>query len=330
MKSYEEMAREVFQARDAFLKKKQRQKALFYRYAPVAASFCFTVLIGLHIWKEREALPEIITIPETVTESTEAETQKPETIITNMMIIETEISISETAVSEQEISESVPERSETSVCETISAIIPEETEKMTEISEIISSEPLEIIPETEVFTSVITEIYDPTEPEIIPETEPIPEQITEPSDYISVTETAVSEFIETADSPTESEEIVEELPFIITLSPQKTNAATDTIPESIIETEIPEGIFCYYPTEFIINEEFIGDWLDHVDINLINLNHSVSELKNIGDAYEIKGISPDLIVAVKFTDESEFRIFRNEMINLDQCKTMLENAGIAI
>lgn len=51
MKSYEEMARYVLEVRDEHERKQQKRKMLFRRYAPVAASLCAFLLIGLGVWK---------------------------------------------------------------------------------------------------------------------------------------------------------------------------------------------------------------------------------------------------------------------------------------
>jgi len=72
MKSYEEMARYVLEVRDKHEKKQQKRKLFVRRYAPLAASFCAFILVGLGVWKNLpspDKIPpdSVITTTETVT-----------------------------------------------------------------------------------------------------------------------------------------------------------------------------------------------------------------------------------------------------------------------
>ena len=75
MKSYEEMARYVLEVRDEHERKQQKRKMLFRRYAPVAASLCVFLLIGLGV---RKNIPE----PDSFKTEVTVSTTEPATTVT--------------------------------------------------------------------------------------------------------------------------------------------------------------------------------------------------------------------------------------------------------
>ena len=70
MKNHYEMYQSLLSRYDAYQEKKQRRMRIVRRTVPVAACFCFTVVLGLGVWHHRASLPDVPVKPEVVTETT--------------------------------------------------------------------------------------------------------------------------------------------------------------------------------------------------------------------------------------------------------------------
>lgn len=78
-KGYKEMTRCVLEARDEYLRKKQRRKAVFRRCVPAMASFCIAAVIGFGLWRDISEMPEIEPVPPTAETTAEVHTTTAKT-----------------------------------------------------------------------------------------------------------------------------------------------------------------------------------------------------------------------------------------------------------
>ena len=312
MKTYQQMAQAVFSARDAYLRKKQRQKVLFFRYAPVMASFGFAVLIGLHPWQNRQNFPAVSSVMEETTISeTVTEPSPPESV----PVIMTEARISETVPeiqsepSEEMHTETVQISTEIQTAVTQSATQPVQTvsEPVTEVPDGLS----EMIPET-----IPESVVIPTESEtetILPVTE-FPESIVIPTEAETETISPVSESAPEIPE-TSGNEITEQpesvafsFPKII-LHLAKNNAGNDE-----------DAVFCL--TGEIISPELVGEWFDTVDITVRYPDGSVRVAEAIGNAYLVKGMPYGTAAAVQFDGEENYYLFRSQDISEEEFQNL--------
>ena len=70
MKNHYEMYQSLLSRYDAYQEKKQRRMRIVRRTVPVAACFCFTVVLGLGVWHHNATLPNVPVKPEVVAETT--------------------------------------------------------------------------------------------------------------------------------------------------------------------------------------------------------------------------------------------------------------------
>ena len=70
MKNHYEMYQSLLSRYDAYQEKKQRRMRIVRRTVPVAACFCFTVVLGLGVWHHNATLPDVPVKPEVVAETT--------------------------------------------------------------------------------------------------------------------------------------------------------------------------------------------------------------------------------------------------------------------
>ena len=70
MKNHYEMYQSLLSRYDAYQEKKQRRIRIVRRTVPVAACFCFTVVLGLGVWHHNATLPNVPVKPEVVAETT--------------------------------------------------------------------------------------------------------------------------------------------------------------------------------------------------------------------------------------------------------------------
>ncbi|MBR1528274.1 MAG: hypothetical protein IJ642_03090 [Oscillospiraceae bacterium] len=328
MKNYKQMAEAVLSARDDYLRKKQ----LAFRYVPVMASFSFAVLIGLHIWQEKEKLPEIQKIPELVTESesaiispTEAETEKITTAESLPEII---------------VTESSPESQLTEIPETETNSAPAES---------MITEQTETSPESEQETEIIPVIIRPETPS--PEPEPVqpetsaeilsPETETETRTQIQITVPAeIPEIPETSESSGETQESVipcEEPEEPDTFQEEaggisdQTGIVSRIFLHSVLNTDgstqaAQDTVFC--STGYHVPEALVSDWFDTVDVNLIYPDGSVRLLENIGNAYLVKNTPYGKLAAVRFEGEEVYYLFRSEELDTEEFQKLLSESGI--
>jgi len=332
MKNYKQMAEAVFSARDAYLRKKQHQKQLVFRYVPVMASFSFAVLIGLHIWKEKEELPRIQNLPELVTEAdseiislTETESESKSESTEESNFTETLLIIASESESES-VPESVPEsESEISVTEftesSETSIIMTETDQETEIIQPETSSP-----ETEAIrTETAVETLSPeTETEV-----PTQIQITLPAEIPEIPETSGSseetqESVMPCEESAESETVQEEL----SETPDQTGIVSRIFLHSALNMDgsNEDTVFC--STGYRVPESLVSDWFDTVDVNLIYPDGSVRLLENIGNAYLVKNTPYGKLVAVRFEGEEIYYLFRSEELETEEFQNLLSESGI--
>lgn len=303
MKTYQQMAVEVLKARDAHLLKKQRQKALFRIYVPVAASFSFSVLIGLHIWQDRQTLPEIQHIPGMDIESVEsAETETEEFMI-----------------SPSEPTAFITETEQPSG-------ITEETETLSETQ--AQTESL-YLPETK----MITENIPLPETVLIIEEQPIPEEQETESSLI-IEEQPIPEEQETEPSATEKDPVISSATEAE--PPEDTDAVQPPMnqivlhfaqnslkPELSVEEEM---IFC--STGYTLPEEYVSSWFDTVDVTISYPDGTQKIIEHIGDAYCILNVSPETITAVQFSGDEHYYLFRSEELSEEEFRKILTDSGI--
>ena len=70
MKNHYEMYQSLLSRYDAYQEKKQRRMRIVRRTVPVAACFCFTIVLGLGVWHHNATLPDVPVKPEVVAETT--------------------------------------------------------------------------------------------------------------------------------------------------------------------------------------------------------------------------------------------------------------------
>ena len=87
MKDHYEMYQSLLSRYDAYQEKKQRQTRIIRRTVPVAACFCFTIVLGLGVWHHRASLPDVPVKPEIVTETTTECSESTATTETEMSTI---------------------------------------------------------------------------------------------------------------------------------------------------------------------------------------------------------------------------------------------------
>ena len=81
MKNDEQMYQSLLSRYDAYQLKKQRQRRIIRRTVPIAACFCFSVVLGLGVWRHRTNTPHVPVKPESMTETTTAFTEITTTAI---------------------------------------------------------------------------------------------------------------------------------------------------------------------------------------------------------------------------------------------------------
>ncbi|MBR0485558.1 MAG: hypothetical protein IJJ69_12435 [Oscillospiraceae bacterium] len=342
MKTYKQMADAVLSARDDYLRKKQRQKMIFYRYAPVMASFSFAVLIGLHIWEDRQSLPKIPDIPEdsaatsempktseTETEpfsETEAVPANPENQVSLEIPAESEsIAVPETIFTEIQVSAT----SETSSVaethtETRTEAIPEPTEP---VPEIISIEEITVpetdapAPETVIITEPVMTVTVP-ETEIPPVTE-LPEESKEQpvSEQETISETSDTEPLPTEDIPVEE------------IEPSGTAKLFSRIVLHLIQSapgqDVPvEEDVSFNVTGYLIPEEAVGEWFDTVDVTVSYPDGTSRFIEGVGNAYLVNNMPFGTAAAVQFTGEDVWYLFRNSEISPEDFRNLLADSGI--
>ena len=139
MKNHYEMYQSLLSRYDAYQEKKQRRMRIVRRTVPVAACFCFTVVLGLGVWHHRASLPDVPVKPEVVTEttaeSTITNTEAISALVTEPVIKVTTVKKAETAsVSEtQQMAASTTDVTQTaaSPATTVTTAVPVQTKPST-------------------------------------------------------------------------------------------------------------------------------------------------------------------------------------------------------
>lgn len=171
MKNYEEMARQVLEARDEYIRKKRKKQAMIRRYASVVSNFCFAVLIGFGVWHHMCELPRIPTQIDTIEDTAGNTEPTTEPIITD---ISAESQTDPNTTSEQAIQgETTAESTKSSETEHFfgtkkqteseQRTEDQQTEQMTDDTPIIITDPVITVP---VMTEPIVTKPVMTEPEI--------------------------------------------------------------------------------------------------------------------------------------------------------------------
>lgn len=289
MKTYQQMAFEVLKARDAYQLRQQHRITGFKIACPVALSFSFVVLVGVHFWQDSQNLPQIQTIKDTP-------------------VIETE-KISESSTESQtfnilEIPETLPENT----TENFSAEMPE---PVTESSEILKNSSVTeavqeriFIQETEVQETQIIiidepEISEPESPEpdtFSPETVPATEIVTE-----LIQEEVFSEMPEQISTDTGTEILQK----VFLHMPKMTNSYGEDDGTEV--SEIP-----FFATGKTISAEEVGEWFDTVDVTIFYPDGTSQMMEHLGEAYFVKGVSDGHFAAVQFIGDETYYLFQRQ------------------
>ncbi|MBR1554847.1 MAG: hypothetical protein IJ644_05560 [Oscillospiraceae bacterium] len=340
MKTYKQMADAVLSARDDYLRKKQRQKILVYRYAPVMASFSFAVLIGLHIWEDKQALPKIpdipadsvivSEIPETSETEIRSETETNPDNSENRISLEIPAESESILLTETVSAETLPSVMQTSaISETSSVaethneikteIIPEPSEPAPEIipaEEIPVPETDTIVPETVITTEQVIEIS--TETEIQPATEQHPTEIlaeeTETEQETENTEIPCEDIPEEIE-PIGTAKLFSRIVLHLTQSASGQNA--------VAEEDVPFNV-----TGYFVPEEAVGEWFDTVDVTVSYPDGTTRFIEGIGNAYLVQNFPFGTAAAVQFTGEDVWYLFRNSNISPEDFRNLLSDSGI--
>ncbi|MBE6877206.1 MAG: hypothetical protein E7496_10910 [Ruminococcus sp.] len=337
MKTYKQMADAVLSARDDYLRKKQRQKILVYRYVPVMASFCFAVLMGLHVWKDKQALPKIpdipadsviiSEIPETSETEITAETETRPVSHTNKIPTESEnmLLTEPTSAETQQIS-AITETSSVAEThtETRTEAIPEPTEP---VPEIISIEEI-TVPETDAPAPETVVITEPVMTVTIPETEipPVTELPEESKEQPVSEQETISETSDTEPLPAEDIPVEE-------IEPSGTAKLFSQIVLHLIQSapgqDVPvEEDVAFNVTGYLIPEEAVGEWFDTVDVTVSYPDGTTRFIEGVGNACLVQGMPFGTAAAVQFTGEDVWYLFRNSEISPEDFRNLLANSGI--
>ncbi len=319
MKTYQQMAQAVFSARDDYLRKKQRQKVLFFRYAPVMASFGFVVVMGLHPWQNRQNFPAVPNVPEETAVQTESETTSATTVPESVPAIITETRIPETVP--ESPSETLPEISTTAIQTSAeiqtSVMIQTTTQTVQPIQN--APEPVTEAPElVEVPEAVpITE-----QPEIIPETVPPTETIPETTTIPAESETLPIIAGQTEEIPdTVPDELTEQGASIAFAFPRITlHLAKNSLGNDSGE----DAVFCL--TGNTVSPELVGEWFDTIDVTVRYPDGSQKLVENIGNAYLIEGMPYGTAAAVQFEGEENYYLFRSADISEEEFRNLFFNS----
>lgn len=340
MKTYEQMADAVLSARDDYLRKKQRQKIIFYRYAPVMASFSFAVLIGLHIWEDRQSLPKIPDIPaDSAVASEMPETSETETLPeTEAVPVNPENHVSLKIPSESE-SIAVPETIFTEIQVSATSETSSATETRTESNTEIISEPEEPVPEEIPAEEIPVPETDAPAPETVVMTEPaikvtvpeteippvteLPEESKEQpvSEQETISETSDTEPLPAEDIPAEEIEPSGTAKFFSRIVLHLSQSASGQ--ETNAEKDIPFNV-----TGYTVPEEHVGEWFDTVDVTVSYPDGTTRFIEGVGNACLVQGMPFGTAAAVQFTGEDIWYLFRNSEISPEDFRNLLADSGI--
>jgi hypothetical protein len=188
MKNDDQMYQSVLSRRNAYQLKKQQRIRMIRHAVPIAACFCFTVVLGLGIWQHRANLPHVPTVPEVTTASTETTTvTTTETEITAVPVTSkpAQTTLSTSAAVQ---TETVPETAAATTMQT--TVVITETQPTSAVQTKTTTMPSRTsVAQTSAY---IPEIAPPVTARIIPRTTAVPVMTTvetQPTTAVSVTET---------------------------------------------------------------------------------------------------------------------------------------------
>lgn len=140
MKNYKEMARCVLEARDEHDRQVRRRRQVLRRCAPAAAAFCFAVLLGFGVWRQKQTLPRIPpqepteTTIETATHETAETAQTPQTHPASTSSAQSESSAGSAQTSKPETDSPAPTE-DTQPTVNLPPAVPEPVTEPTELPE---------------------------------------------------------------------------------------------------------------------------------------------------------------------------------------------------
>lgn len=313
MKTYQQMAVEVLKARDAHLLKLQRRKTLFRICMPIAASFSFSVLIGLHLWQQN--LPEIQHIPENTVESSQS-TNSENTELPAYPRTDSPLLLPSEST---EIQETTALLLESAFPGTVHSTVITESEPIPELSETLPfpeaempSEESIVIPET---------VLIPPEQTVTEILETLPSETSPPiEDFPMASIPATEEFpVPDGDQPTEPETN----PVLVTPPLQEitlhlaSNNDVDTLEEVVFQS-----------TGYTLQAEAVGHWFDTVDVIISYPDGSHKFIEHLGDAYCVLDFPADLLAAVQFSGDDRYYLFCSEALSEEEFREILADSGI--
>ncbi len=361
MKSYEEIAENVFRRRDECISRRRRRIAAIRRCSALAASFCFIALGGVLIWKNMESIePENSTIIENGTAYSD-KTAVHDDIVTDITGISTEtvtdeelqhgsgIVENQTTTPDKDnnlqpsestdntfiggTAQSVQTQPSTNAVQNVNPV--PQTTVNSSAEEIVVPEP------TQKFTENTDEgelmLPDPTQPltengdyDIEQETYPVPPEPVTDADVIPE---GPEDFVpeeETTESPTLDAEA----------EPVTTEFATDsTDPEELPDWEdIPiyqrfsnfktdSGRYYYLKDGTEIAAENSGEKLYTLNFKATDLKLNI-ERETTGDVYLIDGIAEECALAVRFEGTEEYYISVNNSYKTESIGDMINDLNL--
>ena len=78
----------------------------------------------------------------------------------------------------------------------------------------------------------------------------------------------------------------------------------------------------------ILNSEQVGTWFDTVDMTIQYPDGTSDTIEHIGDAYLVKDVSEEILAAVRFSGEEQYRLFCSDATDEETFRKLLEEIHI--